>query len=656
MIRIAETPAVLSLAKNPIVFKFTHENNGQLMTSQGAKSVLIIPHGIINPNLPGFFDEGQSILLKVTTTDLKVFQNGYTFKSVPNGASDIPLSTTLLELVALFQHNPIFAPYLDIIGVDEQDQYVLTAQLKYQEAISVEWLFTPTNSRNYTIQNIPLSTLDDTEAEMEVFFEKTYRAANWTKSARLKLFFYHTIGFTHANIANILEAECVLSLPENPFVHYSRTLPTISNNIKRFYVVIWDNNQPIYDTVRYVINGGLSNRIWLKTPFNPSFNNAFLTYQPDFKRLALSSIEYLTWFNYKDTAQTVALTVKPYSGNTSLAEKAVYSMGVPPSLCVTLPVSPSALSLDPFVTHYEILLKNAQNELIAPIRSFIIGVHKPIRLLAYLNTWGVPEVVTCTGSLTTRIVITAETWSVIRHIQAGVSILKNERLVSEMTRKYTYRTGFITQQQKEAYTELTLSPRVFDITTPQYQGLVLTESKIEDLLSEEGEYLYTIEWQFEPLISENAFAPDELIRKTATLTEPPAFPHGVGSGINNGTGLKAFYLTQAEFDQLVADAALEENALYFITDQNPQQVWFSGGENAAVNITFGPLRYVKVQNLTSDTLIVQGISVSTPEERERMRFYRGNLEIFLDGDITIEPNDIIRFTIPFENETFRAFY
>lgn len=68
------------------------------------------------------------------------------------------------------------------------------------------------------------------------------------------------------------------------------------------------------------------------------------------------------------------------------------------------------------------------------------------------------------------------------------------------------------------------------------------------------------------------------------------------------------------------------------------------------------IRYLKADNLNSDTIVLTGITSSTAEERKRMRFYRDNVAIFLDADITIQTNDIITFFTPFTGETFRAFY
>lgn len=68
------------------------------------------------------------------------------------------------------------------------------------------------------------------------------------------------------------------------------------------------------------------------------------------------------------------------------------------------------------------------------------------------------------------------------------------------------------------------------------------------------------------------------------------------------------------------------------------------------------VRYLKADNLNSDTVVLTGITSSTAEERKRMRFYRDNVAIFLDADITIQANDVIQFFTPFAGETFRAFY
>jgi hypothetical protein len=164
-------------------------------------------------------------------------------------------------------------------------------------------------------------------------------------------------------------------------------------------------------------------------------------------------------------------------------------------------------------------------------------------------------------------------------------------------------------------------------------------------------------------LSDEAFSGDRRIAKNgyaftftkrSTRKTPSITNYSLNNTAGNAIGLNIFSVTQAVFDGLLNAGTLQEG-LYIITDSVPKEAWLSGGGNIAVNITFGPLRYVKLE-VNSSIIPLLGITASTTEQRQRMRFYRGNVEIFLDGDITILADDFIQFALPFENETFRAFY
>ncbi len=658
MMRIAEKPQLISFSKNPIVFKVHNENNGELIVSVGAKSILTIGVGSGGVQTLGTFEDGQVLSLTITNPAGQTITQNFTFKNVPVG-DEIGVAETLEAIFQKIKTHHIVAPYLQFKAINEMDQYLFVAECrKLEPNWSVNWSLSP-NPQNFAVQNTLLSITPDVEAFVKVFFEKRYNSGEWNEIFNGKAIITGIWGLTYLNMSDMLDAECLHSLPENPFSHYSRSQSVVANNIRRFYAKFGYQNELLTDDVRYVMLGGTPNRVWLAYQLlqNIELNTSFLTYQPDLKRITRTGIEYMTWFNYTGETQTVSMYVTPYDGTTLGVEYVATqsTRTVTAGLCVTFPIHPQALGVGNSATHYEFQVKSAQGSSLSPKRTLIIDNNERCRFLAYLNAFGVPEIATCTGNLTTRISITAETWTAIRNIQSGVSILKNERLAAKVDKKYTYRSGYLNQKQKEAYTEVALSYRLFDVTTPQYYGLTVVESKTDEIIADDGEKIYAWEWQMQPTIAEDSFAPDADIRNAATLAEPPAFPQGIGSATGITTGLKSFERTLAEFQALQLSGQLEVG-IYFITDTDPEQVWFSGGGSAAVNITFGPLRYVQMDNFSGSTITLQGITASSTEDRKRMRFYRGNAEIFITDDFTIMSNDSIAFVLPFDNETFRAFY
>lgn len=173
----------------------------------------------------------------------------------------------------------------------------------------------------------------------------------------------------------------------------------------------------------------------------------------------------------------------------------------------------------------------------------------------------------------------------------------------------------------------------------------------------EGQLLCTPQYPAEFSVSQDREKPIIHQRGIFSIQSPqPIYYYDFGGSVNNGIEniKQRIPVTQAQFNQLYNTSTLQEG-IYIITDLTPQQAWLSGGGNTAINITFGPLRYIK-DEISGAYMYLSGITASTAEERLRMHFYRGGSRIFINEDFSILANDVIQFFLPFENETFHAFY
>jgi hypothetical protein len=141
--------------------------------------------------------------------------------------------------------------------------------------------------------------------------------------------------------------------------------------------------------------------------------------------------------------------------------------------------------------------------------------------LAYLNAFGVPETIICTGGVTNRTIVDAENYTSVRGAASSGNVLRSDRIVKNFGKDYLYRTGYLTSAQKEVLTELPLSPVLFDITNPQYIALVLKADRAQpEIIKDTEEYLYSYEWTVEPRIMPGSFAPENEFQNVPTLSEP----------------------------------------------------------------------------------------------------------------------------------------
>lgn len=616
MIQFIAKPTTIAFAGNPITFHFKAINpvDSLPFRALGERSVLSVSSLAVGDLITVVFyaPDGAS-----TSLDFEA-------KATPISDTDIPVD--LNEAAVKIQAHYLIAPYLTIYFNDTANE--LTAEAKTVEPnwvveLTSSVLTNTTESFEYT----PINTPDGYTIEYQVLFEEQYKQGLWRLAHKGTMKPHEDGSDIYLNISDILNQECKASLKENPFAHYSNTTPVLTDNRRRYYVRFqekWTTATPIWITenIRMAVMGGIPNQNWL------SFDNWFLmsgaekprtwlTYHPSVQNVRFNTIHWISWYNAQTTADlSISLSVKTIDNTgTESGWEIVESSTiiVQTYQTITFPISPNALGLSLNAKGYMIKVVGTDSNMdLSSEKYFLIDKlpRRNIKQLAYINSFGCPEVITCTGEYAHTVSTETTQTETVRGYNHGGAITKTNSNINSVGIGLIYRSGIINAKMKEALSEIALSPVLFDITTPQYLALILKAEKLNnELTGATDEHLYSWEWATQPRININAFAIDTVLRSTNALLESNYDNAGFTTDIDTGGG----------------------------------------------TITT-PLRYVKVDNLTSDTLSLPGITITNSTERSRMRFYRGNFEIFLDGDITIEAGDTIRFTLPFDNETFRAYY
>jgi hypothetical protein len=531
---VVTQPNMYSFSKNPIIYKLENKENGAIKRSEAAKSVMEVTNVSQGP-LNTVFQNNQQVTITISnaTSGYSVAQV-FTFKDAPNPTirEEISTQATMSEIANQMATHPFIASYVSITVIDEIDHYNFIAEAKELNAdLEVEWTASPAA---FTITNTDFQSEPDTEGVYFVNFEKNFGQSDWENVYEGTFTVLGDEGVQFLNIQNIIDTEGVRSLKLNPFSYYSKTEARIAENIKRYLtkVVIKPSNQVVFQDTRRVMLGGLPQRVWQQSNFfaNIGAHNSFLTYKPNNLSTPEGGVEYITWFNYTNEMKNARVKVKPFQGTTELNAYLVHTnMFVQPGYCCTYPVSPSVLAIPDTATHYETQIINVNNEILSPVRTYYVDrTGYGIRYLAYLNSFGSPEIVPCFGICAVMVNVSVMEWEEIQIKNTGAAIAVQKRISESITRKFIYRTGIITKALKEVYTELALSPSVYDITTDNYQGLTLTNVKNRDeLIHEDGLHVHGWQWEFTELVESENFGTEKLHSFVGDLNDSNA------SGLND---------------------------------------------------------------------------------------------------------------------------
>ncbi len=563
MIQFIAEPRSLSYSNNPVIYRLRTANaiGGLPFRATGAKTTITT-------------DQTEFVAGAVLTLNWREkdgTSNAITLTAMvnPQNENEFPADQPLNIVAEYLEKHRLIAPHLAITFIENGVNRSITAEAK---RIEPNWEMTfefdfGGGAHQTTVENFLYQGTNAPQGyrvSYEVFFEKDYKSDVWKSAFEGYILPRDNGDDIYLNISDILNKECQAALLENPFARYSRTLPTIADNLRRYYVKFKESAtglSPVWTAkpVQTVLVGGLPTNVWYSyegiTPDRMS--RAFLTYQPRIRRISRAGIEWLSWMNYTQETRTIKLIgdITGFNSNFNGAFQGGYeqstTINVAPNQTVCFPVQPPAMgSSFVFARSYTVqVVEAATNNQLSQARTYIIDEDTPpqTRFLGYLNAFGVPEVAMCTGDFTRKVAIADTRAQGVRGSEAAGQITRTERHVTDYSIQYVYRSGFVNSLQKEAYTELRLSPVLFDLTTTNYLALVLKaeQSTQADTVGDTAEKLYSSEWTTEPRVALRNFGLDAFLRDAATLVEPVFLvtggtgttnPRDTTGGGTNGTG------------------------------------------------------------------------------------------------------------------------
>lgn len=480
--------------RNPSIVKIRadQDGSGTLFDAVG-----ITAHLAYSP--ANRFDTNETLTIVYDEPDGTSETVVFTAKAVYDDINEIPDNSfagtdteywgLVLDIVA---DHPRVAPFIAVTHTASGGDK-LNFRLNSADA---GWDLEVTNTGGFTMTEDAATadaTPDNYKVRLEVFFERTYRVGDYERVAQLEARPEAGTGYTWFDLSSVLAAECRAARNEPLVPVWGTDEPFLGDNFRRWYFRFTEEygTPPVvqewgYSAYLLGIDGGVSQSIFAEGDFLGGMDStdAFFTWMPDGKRVALEQPEYLAWYNHTNATRTVYLRVVWYDITDGSASSATDyftpGISVRADETVVFPVWPALFGLDSETNAYKYTVQvgytsisfSAQSQ----ARTYYIDreYYESERFLMYLNGFGVPETWRCTGEWTKKIKIDRQT--AVKPLLPGYNSLASDRYQFGRLwdNELIYRTGFLTAGEAEVLQEMLIAGELYDVSSDGYIPLQMT--------------------------------------------------------------------------------------------------------------------------------------------------------------------------------------
>jgi hypothetical protein len=500
MLTLLTQPEDITLARNPVQFSlFAGVFTNTPYASQPLRAFLAI--GSVSSR----FANGETLSITYTEPSGEVAALLFTASTTVSSSTDIPSSASGLSdgdywetLIAQVQGHPRIAPFFSL-------KIVAFGGLKLRiqcRDTSPDWEITVTNTGGFTVSYTALQadqTPPNLKVLLQVFFERTYKAGDYDLIAQLEGR-PDEIGTLRFDLSSILSNACRDARKEPIVPVWDTDAPIRADNTRRYFVRYAEEygnpvqiEQWFYSTQRLVIDGGVAHGAISPAEFLASrdADNALLTWMPSGRSIDPACRECITWYNWDATPHTIVLERIFYNVETGLDEEPDYMHDVPakvvvqPNESLIIPVQPILMGYNPVFPWYKMVVRvtdatsawsSGAAVYLSEPRTYFLDhdYYRSRRYLSYLNSFGAPEILPCTGEYAQR--LQASRSVAIRPLVPGANDIAVDSFAygREATQTLTYRTGFLQRGVAEVMQEAFMEAHLYDVSPDGYIPLRLT--------------------------------------------------------------------------------------------------------------------------------------------------------------------------------------
>ena len=145
--------------------------------------------------------------------------------------------------------------------------------------------------------------------------------------------------------------------------------------------------------------------------------------------------------------------------------------------------------------------------------------YESTRYVQYLNGFGVPETIRCTGEWAKRVEVDRST--AVRPLLPGYldTASDNFQFAREFTPILIYRTGYIRKGDAETLQELLIAGELYDVSADGYIPLLLTDQRFD--VTSTYETLHAYQFACRPRLNMKNFSTKKLTQSDADSWEEP---------------------------------------------------------------------------------------------------------------------------------------
>jgi hypothetical protein len=374
--------------------------------------------------------------------------------------------------------------------------------LELDDDWSVTFDITGIVSPNFTV--VPTTTVtastepDNYRLIWELMLETTYQSGGYSKVAAGEVFM-DADGYLFADFSKVLDAEVRDSLASPPIPAYDNTDIVSADTIRRYYVryreaydniisPAWSNS-----SLKKVMCGGVSQSVFASMDFlgTLSADNSLLTWLPDARPVSAEQREYLAWYNYTGSSQTIVLqydgflpdgTITP-DGRSFLYTTDPVTVGADEVYLIPVGLAQMGITATDVYRYTVRVVDERSNYLVTPeyfsqARTYYVdrSYQEVERQIMYLNGFCCPETIRCTGYVTQELEVARE--EAERILEPGYAATVREQYQYDESWQpfFTFRTGFISRLHAHALQELLIYNQAYEIYQEAYIPLLIKDN------------------------------------------------------------------------------------------------------------------------------------------------------------------------------------
>ncbi len=536
---LVDEPRDITLARNPAIIQLRSAQTagGDLYSAVGVSasmSVLLADRFATGETFTVEFEEPSG------TTETIVFEatGGYEADDeIPDDTFSGNNAEYWIAMAEKVNDHPRIAPFFTCEPVTVMGALTIKVTARGTDA---GWTLTVTNDPGFTVTPaaaVADSTPDNYRVLLEVFFEKTYRAGDYSRVAQLEGFPDNDTGFVYFDISGIIAANCRATRTEPLVPVFGTNEPFVADNLRRYHVRYSEEygapaeTQPWeYLVVKLAIDGGVSQATYNEAGYNGFLatldaGNAFLSWMPNGRTLGLEQPEFLSWYNHTGDTKQVLVEVVRYDVDTGNAATTLFAyagngIDVRSMETLVIPVGidelTGAIGGSPFASdHYKYVVRVVDESsdyeggdpeyLSQPVTYYIDREYREAsRYVQYVNGFGVPETWRCTGEWSKRLQVQRQVAT--KPILPGYNTLASDSFQYARTFDpvLTYRTGYLRKGEAEVLQEMLIAGDVYDVSAEGYIPLRITDTRFD--VTSTFEDLHTYQFATQPRLSMRNFS------------------------------------------------------------------------------------------------------------------------------------------------------